>query len=538
MTNKNLKNHFFNLLFLTALFLSACSEEFLEVELKNDLGVESYYETPEHAFNAVTSIYDPLKGRGMFGVTYPYILYALSDRIINENSALNSFSYTSRTSQFQGGQYDWTPWALCYRGVFRCNLVLDHVPGININEEDPENYDLKTRYLAEARFMRALYYFYLTAHFYHPILLEEPAFDLTYPYTNADNEVMWNFIEDDLLFAIENLPKKSEYDDKDMGRATWGAAKSLLGKSYVYQQKWMLALQEFEDVMASGEYELSLPQNQDSIDYVNAFLANFSYMDLPGSNGAVYKAEHNSESIFEIKYINSHENVINEWNPGLQGDGSLMSQYFGPEGFKNVVPTTEMVEQFEATPVGHPSEFDPRLYASIFREGDLMEVFNSSNPLYEKPFFFYLYTNTGISEGYGLKKYLFPNHRDDTYGEFLDPTNQRIIRYADVLLMYAEASYHTGTGDGLGALNRVRTRVGLEPAPALTPEAIMHERDVELFGEWLRFPDLVRWVQLPNPWVTPQDIHPNFVKGKHEYFPIPEKTIVRLNGSLKQSPGW
>ncbi len=533
---KSIKNSI--LILILSLTFQSCTEEFLEVELKNDLGVESYYKTPEHAFDALTACYDPIKGRGFMGMTYQYVLYAFDDRCINENSALNEFAYAATTNQFQGGQYNWSPWAFCYKGVFRCNLALQHIPGIEIPGEEPTGYSKKERYLAEARFMRAMYYFYLTIHYYHPILLEEPAFDMTYPYTNASNQELWKFIEDDLLYAIDNLPKKSEYAKKDMGRATWGAAKALLGKSYLYQQKWSQAQNEFNDIIQSSEYALSLPAGTDSIDYVNAYLANFSYMDLPGKEGTVYDAEHNSESVFEIKFINAHENVINEWNPGLQGDGSLLAQYFGPEGFKNVVPKAEMVEEFEATPAGHPCPKDPRLYASIFREGDMVDVFNPDNPQYMVPFNQYLHSNSGITEGYGLKKYYFPNHRDDAYGEFLDPTNVRVIRYADILLMYAEASYHTGTGDGLGALNQVRARAGLEPVDALTPQAIMHERDVEFFGEWLRFPDLVRWSQLPTPWVQPEDIHPNFQKNKHEYFPMPQKTIVRLKGSLKQSPGW
>lgn len=525
-------------LFTVVLFSLGCSEDFLEVELKNDLGVESYYKTPQHAFDAITSCYDPLKSRGMYGMTYLYILYAFDDRIINENSSLNEFSFSATASQFQGGTWDFTPWTSCYRGVFRCNLALKHIPGIKISGDEPTGYPVKDRYLAEARFMRALYYFYLTIHYYHPILLEEPAFDMNYPYTNTSNEKMWEFIENDLTYAIEHLPRKSEYANKDMGRATWGAAKSLLGKSYLYQQKWEQAQSEFNDVIQSGEYALLQPATNDSTDYVNAYLANFSYMDLPGTNGVIYDAEHNSESIFEIKYINSHENVINEWNPGLQGDGSLMAQYFGPEGFKNVAPKAEAVDIFENTPPQHPCTKDPRLYASIFREGDMVEVFDPENPQYMRAFNRFIHSNAGITEGYGIKKYYFPNHRDDAYGEFLDPTNQRIIRYADVLLMYAEASYHTGTGDGLNALNKVRTRVGLTPLDALTPEAIMHERDVELFGEWLRFPDMVRWLQLPEPWIQPKDIHPNFQKNKHEYFPIHQQAIIRLKGSLQQSPGW
>ena len=531
---KNIKK--FIVIFI-AISLSGCGEDFLEVELKNDLGVDSFYETREDALKAITSCYDPLKGRGFFAQNYQYIMYALSDRMINENSSMNEYSFTANNTYTGGDNLNFSVWDFLYRGVFRTNLALQHIPDIEISDEDPAGYPLKERMLGEARFLRAMYYFYLRVHFYQPILLEEPAFDLSYPYTNAHPDTVWAFIERDLEYAIEHLPEKSEYAEADLGRATRGAAKSLLGKSYLYQQKFAEARDILEEVINSGEYSLSQPQGTDSTDYVYAYLANFSYRDLPGQSVS-YEAEHNSESIFEINNTDKTDNIINEWNPGLQSDGTDFTAWFGAAGFKNVVPTTEMFNLYEQTPSDHPCEYDPRRAASIFVEGDEMESWNPDNPFYGVPFDPNSHTNTGITQGYGLKKWLYPNHYSPSYGVFLDPTNWRIIRYSDVLLMYAEATYHAGGGDGLGALNQVRQRAGLEPVDALTPEAIMHERDVELFAECVRYLDLVRWLQLPEPWVTAEEIHPNFQTGKHEYWPIPQVDVVRLKGSLKQNPGW
>ncbi len=516
----------------------ACSEEYLEVELKNDLGVDSYYETEEHAIAAITSCYDPIKGRGFFAQNYQYILYALSDRMINENSTMNDFNFTASTGYFGGDRLNFSLWDFCYRGVFRCNLALKHIPGIEITTESPQDYPLKKRLLAEARFMRGLYYFYLAFHFNRPILLEEPAYDLYAEYTNAENDEVWAFIEDDLKYAIEHLPEKSEYPSSELGRATKGAAKSLLGKSYLYQEKWDLAEATFLEVINSGEYGLSMPKGNDSTDYVYAYLANFSYMDIPGENGT-YDAEHNIESIFEINNSDNTENVINVWNPGLQSDGTDFTAWFGATGFKNVVPKALMVEEYETTPDGHPVSTDPRLYASVFRKGDIMDHWNPDYRYYMKEFNPIIHTNVGIQEGYGLKKYLYPAHEHESEGAFLDPTNWRIIRYADVLLMYAEACYHTNKhAQGLEALNQVRERAGLTPLSELTPQGIMHERDIELFAECVRYCDMVRWLKLDNPWVNAEEIHPNFEVGKHEYFPIPETDIVRLKGSLKQNPGY
>lgn len=528
-------------LLLMAVFTFSCSDDFLEVELKNDLGVDSYFKTTEHALAAITSCYDPIKQRGLFANNYQYVLFALDDRMINENASLNEFDFTA-SSQFIGGQpLNFSIWDILYRGIFRTNLALEKIPGIEITGEDPAGFPLKQRLLAEARFMRSLYNFYLVAHWNQPIFLDYPVYDLNAPYTNSPPERFWTQIEQDLRFAIDHLPEQSQYASKDQGRATRGAARALLGKSYLYQQEWQKAREMFQLVMNSGEYELSLPRGaKDSIDYVNAYMANFTAYDLPASDGGVYRSEWNSESVFEINYANSMENVINDWNPGMQTDGSNFSRYFGVNGFRNVVPKASMAEVYEDTPEGHPMLRDPRLSASLFSAGDTMDNLNPENTaFYRRRFIPAVHNNGIINQGFGLKKNVYPVHNHPVTGVANDPNNWRLIRFADVLLMFAEASYHTGNlAEGLVALNRVRERVGLLPRQQLTPEWIMHERDVELFGECVRFPDMVRWLLLPNPWVTAQDIHPNFQVNKHEYFPIPQVDIVRLGGSLRQNPGW
>jgi starch-binding outer membrane protein, SusD/RagB family len=525
---------------LLSIFLLGCSDDFLDVELKNDLGVDSYYKNKEHALAAITSCYDPLKGRGMFGNTYQYVLFALDDRMINENASLNEFNFTANSTFIGGDPLNFSIWDYLYRGLFRTNLALRHVPGIDINEEDPAGFPLKERLFAEARFMRSVYNFYLVMHFNQPVFLDFPAYDLAANYTNSPPSRFWDQIETDLTYSIQHLPEQSQYASKDLGRATKGAAKALLGKSYLFQQRWAEAESVLNQVITSGQYKLSMPKGNDSIDYVNAYLANFTAYDLPASDGSNYRSEWNSESIFEINYANSNENIINEWNPGFQTDGSNFSRYFGVNGFRNVVPKAEMAEVYEITPEGHPTVKDPRFSASLFKRDDVMDALNPQNTsFYNRPFRPRVHTNASIDQGYGLKKNVYPVHNDPVYGVGNDPNNWRLIRYADVLLMYAEACYHTGNTDaGLNALNQVRQRVGLPDRDALTPAYIIHERDVELFGECLRYPDMVRWLMLPTPWVTPEQIHPNFQTGQHEFFPIPEVEVVRLGGSLQQNPGW
>jgi hypothetical protein len=146
-----------------------------------------------------------------------------------------------------------------------------------------------------------------------------------------------------------------------------------------------------------------------------------------------------------------------------------------------------------------------------------------------------------------LKKYYFPVYFEEE-APYNAPTNRNYIRYADVLLMYAEVQYLLGDdGSGLAALNEVRQRVGMPDVGALTPQAIIHERDVELCTEGHRFLDLIRWSfdeEFATPWGdiewginSANTINP-FEVGKNEYLPIPLREINLGRGTLEQNPGW
>jgi len=150
------------------------------------------------------------------------------------------------------------------------------------------------------------------------------------------------------------------------------------------------------------------------------------------------------------------------------------------------------------------------------------------------------HVNLIISQGYQVRKYLYPLHSENENSPYVDPNNWRVIRYADVLLMYAEAEYHAhgSTPVAIATINQVRARAGMPAVSEVTPEIIIHERDVELGLECVRFHDLVRWSLLPSPWVKPADLVSGYVVGKNEYLPIPLAEITKMEGLLKQNPGW
>ncbi|MCK5135575.1 MAG: RagB/SusD family nutrient uptake outer membrane protein [Bacteroidales bacterium] len=288
------------------------------------------------------------------------------------------------------------------------------------------------------------------------------------------------------------------YDNDNTGRATRGAALALLGKTYLYQQKWAQAIEYLGIVIDLGVYQLSMPAGTDSIDYVNAYLCNFTSEAMPGGDGSTYTAENNCESVFEIQ---------NNDDP----------------------------------PIDHPAglKYDPRRYASVFAEGDTIENREGFH-YYNEPFDSTRHVNVQIGQGYQVRKYYYPLHSAGPDAPYNDPNNWRYLRYADVLLMYAEAEYHLNgsTPVAIDAINQVRARAGMPGVTQVTPEVIIHERDVELGLECLRFHDLVRWSLLPEPWVDPVVMVSGYVAGKNEYLPIPIEEITKSEGLLKQNPGW
>ncbi len=507
--------------------LASCSEEWLEIEPKNELTTSIYYRHEADAIASITSAYDPLHSFGTYAITIQYVSYAHDDRVLWEKPYWNDLMFKSNESRIEN------IYMYIFRGIYRVNTALENIPGIEMDET------LKERLLAEAKFLRALYYFHLRVYFNEPPLVLEviKTFEEA-KLPNTPAAEIWAQIETDLLDVIPILPEA--YDAANTGRATKGAAMALLGKTYLFQQKWPQAEETLGQVIDLDLYHLSMPVGSDSIDYVNAYLCNFTPEAMPGSGGTSYMAENNSESIFEIQN-NDDPTWWNAYIGGYGNNGTLLSAYFSIIGWKNVVPTAEFAAQFEEAPLDHPAglKYDPRRSASVFSEGDTIEN-REGLQYYNVPFDPSKHSNLIITQGYQMRKYYYPLHSKSPDSPYIDPNNWRYIRYADVLLMYAEAEYHMNgsTPVAVNAINQVRARVGMPAVTEVTPEVIIHERDVELGLECVRFLDLVRWSQLPTPWVNPADMVSGFVTGRNEYLPIPLVEITKSEGLLKQNPGW
>lgn len=553
-------------------FAISCSEDFLETENKNQLTVENFYQTQQDFWMGLNSLYPPLADAGMYGLQWQLLYGSFEDRTLFETTGFDMLSINASTSNVA------SIWRALYFGMYRTNVFISM---INTRENiEGMTAEMKNNYLAQARALRGAYLFFLVTLFNEPIFYDENSVptDLIVNLTNGEPEEFWNLLKDDFLFGVQNDYLPLQYGPDDVGRITKGAAQSLLAKALLFKhyhyytrkgqkgstadaEDLRLAKSMLESVIQSGRYELIQPKEPKTReDYINAVLCNFSYVDLPAGDN-IYPAENNNESVWEIQY--SDERIGAGWLPGWQWSGSLNSAYFSahPSSFRNHEAHPDLFLAFETEGAPEGFDRDPRAYATVFIDGDPLD-FRPESPFFNTTYRSGIhnkrvafsrglvqYPDLHPSRGFGLKKYYYPvyNEKDAPRN---DPTNRKMIRYSDVLLMYAEVTHllNEGVTEGLAALNQIRARVDMPSVPALTKQAIVHERDVELALEGWRWPDLVRWSfdsewgidmnQILSRQTGPAGDGSFFIKGKHEYLPIPVDEINKHEGQLKQNPGW
>lgn len=538
----------------------SCTDEALEVENINQLALSSFYKTADDALYAVNACYTPLAHSGLFGCRWFFLLGSFEDRTLFETPTMDNISINSSNEFVTWMHRD------LYMGVWRTSHVMR-----NLLDKDIAGLseDVLEDYLAQIRALRAMYYYILVTVFDRPIFFDENSLpqDANQAYSNGEQIEFWDKIVEDLQYAIPILP--DQYPDTETGRITSGAARALLGKAMLYKHYYYhvrfgqkgssqdiadleLARDMLRAVMNSPVYSLVQPKDESSqLDHINAVLCNTSYMDLPASDGSSYRSENNSESIWEVQY--SDQRINQGWLPGWQWSGNMNFQWFyhHESSFKNHEAHPQMYYEFESV-TGHPAGFekDPRTFASLYLDGDRLHFVPDED--YYSRFYTSGINNKKVASsrgltipgqpsiGFGIKKYAYPTYNDKAAPNNA-PFNHRVIRLADVMLMYAEVMYILGDdGTGLQALNDVRDRVNMPPVSSLTPEAIIHERDVELAYEGHRYLDLIRWSfdsEWGIDWVEIFDGNV-FTVGKNEFLPLPISEINVNRGMLEQNPGW
>jgi tetratricopeptide (TPR) repeat protein len=481
------------------LFGSAC-EDFLDKEPLGDLTTGAFYETPEDAVLATNAIYNAYRAWFVTG-GFP-IADIMSDDMAKGSSPgdaanlnlIDSLSFAATEGAFSN------IWAALFAGVRRANVALEEIPQIDMEAS------LQQRLLAEAHFLRAAFYFELARSYGNipKVTTANPDRQLgRSPVSEIYNEI----IIPDLQFATENLPQKSEYDARNLGRATEGAANALLAKVYLYLENYEGALEQAQEVISSGEYSLA---------------ENFSDVFAPDNNFG-------PGSIFEIGALEDNfSNGGNQYGQtqGVRGTVQIGEQSTG-KGWGFGRPTVDIINFFE--------EGDPRLDESVIFLGDTIygEVIIGDQGTPDTT-----YRDGEIIqlETYNQKVY------EPGVGDFVQfDHNRKILRYAGLLLIAAEAANELGQTDlALQYLNQVRLRAFGDPAAAITDtsqdalrDRILAERRAELAFEGERFYDLVRTGR------AAEALGPlGFQEGRNELFPIPQSEIDITEGTIDQNPGY
>lgn len=504
-----------NIFILIMIILPACRKNFDEPN-PNAPTIASFWKNADDAVKGVNAIYSTFhRGPALYSRWLFYHGILRSDEGFGSGGdiGLNNLMNFVQTNYDDG--LTALTWETLYVGIFRANQAIANIPNIEMDAT------LQRRLIAEAKFLRGLFYFNLTLYFGRPPLMLAPSTTGDVP-PNATNEQAWAQVAQDLTEAAADLPES--YQGNDIGRATKGAAYGLLGKAYLQQNKYEEAVEALNWLVegpGAGIYDL-----------MENYRDNF-----------LISTENNKESVFEIQFTlkpneNTDDDVDETRNPN---PGTSIAQFFAPRngpGFSDGAARRWLIDTFnvEKTAGG---DRDPRLEVSF--------IFDSADE--RGPDFTMVYGESFASR-YGADKSVWfrklLNEHWKNFEGFNSANNYRLIRYADVLLMYAEALNGVGrTQDAYEYVDRVRERVGLLPLSTTRPNLnqaqflnqIKHERILELAGEGWRWSDLQRWGDLSPALAVRDPEFANFVPGRHEYYPIPQSDID-LNPNLSQNEGY
>ena len=485
----------FTILFLAIISISGC-KKFLELDPPYTQDAENYFENPKDYEMALIGAYDLLQT----SFITIWIGEIASDNSIAGGESVNDTEGLHQIDNMTHGAvntelrnvFRWN-----YAGIARTNYILENKDNIDFEGKD--------KIIAETKFLRAYYYFELVKYFGGvPLVLDvRLGVDEVNETERNSEEDVYLQIEKDLSEAITALDWFAEIK----GRVDKGAALALLGKVYLYHDKFTESAEIFDQVITEGQYALAP-------DFSNLFFVS---------------SENNSETVFDVQYSGLEGGSYGclhclEGNaaPGFQG----IRQYSGPvygDGNSYNLPTQELYDVFSSS--------DPRREATILDlDAFIASQVNAEDITYA--------IGAGGHTGYYNNEYI---KRVGEIGlpdnDLTSPVNYRVIRYADVLLMAAEAHNRKASPNDALALdyvNQVRDRVNMNPLSSsgnqLT-EDIWKERRLELSCEGLRFFDLVRTGKAKEMIV-------NFEENKHEVFPIPQVEIDLAGGNWDQNIGY
>ncbi len=401
--------------------LSGCEDQLLDKEPRGELTQASFFKTEDHAVQATNATYEVMRGFNVHTMQWLGMTEMASDNASKGSTPfdgaflidLEEFSYDASNGAFGA------TWSGYYQGIYRANLAIKNIPDIDMDTGK------RARLVGENKFLRAYYYFFLVRAFGGVPLLTEPIEpdEIRQPRAPADS--VYAQIVRDLQDAADKLPLKSEYSESELGRATQGAAEGLLAKVYMFRHNYEDAQEMAESVITSNEYSL-YP------DYDEIFQP---------------EGENSSESLFEVQAVSNSEGLGGTPYSVVQGVRGTPNLGWG---FNN--PTRDLMQAYEPG--------DPRMQSTILFVHEMLpygpEDVVNDNPNME-------------DERYNQKSFI---PKDSPGGNWNGGSNIRRLRYADVMLLAAEAAYQNNEPSRARTLvNQVRERargdqeatIGLSP---------------------------------------------------------------------------
>jgi starch-binding outer membrane protein, SusD/RagB family len=510
-----------------ALFSTFSCEKQLDKRNPNVLTVETYFQTAAQIQAGTNSIYSAMKGFNLVSREWFFVHDTRSDEVATGGSQLE----VPRFQMLQGNTEPSNPlvssvWNGLYVMIHRANVVIANAG----NGKD--NAALTARAVGEAQFLRAWAYNELVSMWGPVPLFTTPASTTADFKPRSPEADIYKLIVADLTAAASVLPGKSGYDASNKGRATNASANFLLGR----------VLMQTGDYAGAKAALLKIPTSGgDGYQLTDRYLDNFEE-----------ETELNKESIFEVIYFDKGNNDFN-WSGGA-GDGSnpnlstVRNQEYNGVAWRNLIPSDKYLANFEST-VNGAAKNDPRFSYSVYKTGDLIN--NNTETLTDAM------QNGNSSTLNGAKVKISWRKFNLTYKEnsgfHPGGNNQRLMRYAEVLLNLAECEAELGNfAAATGYLNQLRNRpsVAMPNYPTAqyptdtklnTIKAIMHEKMAEMGAEEVRNIDIIRWRK--KGYFTGGDPLSYFRANRDELLPIPQAEIdnnpkLGEGGINKQNPGY
>ena len=487
------------LFLLLAISLTISCTGLLDKEPLDQLTTGNFYKTEADAERAILAAYSPMTDVEWMGKGWQIT------EIPSDNTQAGGTdpdftpidNFTVAADNLPVANY----WAIHYRQVTLANVVIQEVPDINMSES------AKQRYIAEARFLRALAYFDLVRVYGGvPLITEPPSLDQDLFYPRASVQEVYDLIKSDFEFASTYLPiQRSGVGE---GRASKGAALAFLAKVNLTTRDYVAARDQAKEVIDLGIYEL---------------------MEDYGANFELATSDNNKESVFQVQFAGC----------GPFGTGNALQAFFSPwgegitkdrDGWGSQIPTAPILNNPNTTILDAIKKEDLRRYHSIMTPNAYYPTINAGDGGYTYP------SRGASAVSANIKKYVVGSGPNICF--MSTPQNAHVIRFSDVLLTYAEAIMMIQGGvsaqpDALAAFNKVRARAGLAPLASIDVDAVLQERRAEFAFEGHRWFDLLR----SGKAIEIMSIHGKNIDTHNLLFPIPSSEL-EVNPKLEQNPGY